>query len=1403
MPPIEDSGHLSSDAELITSVRSGDREAFGDLYSRHAAAAAALARQFARSPAEADDLVSEAFARVLDGLLEGKGPDTAFRAYLFTTLRNTAYDRTRKDRRLQFTDDIESHDSAVEVDDPVIADVENGLIGTAFAGLPERWQTVLWHTQVEGQSPADVGILLGMAPNAVSSLAFRAREGLREAYLQAHLAQTAAEQCRTTVDRLGAWTRGGLSKRERAQVDAHLDTCDRCTALAAELSEINTSLRGMLAPLLLGGAAAGYVSTLGPVAPLVQLGTFTGAHAAGSTGSYAATGGKMAGAHAATGSTKVAGGHTALALAKVAAWGPGAALAGAAAFAAAVVAAVFISLSGSGPSTSVANSGLGLPGRLTTSATDSGPGGVVGGGAGAGGGGTRGGSGNAGQGTGSGTNGGGSAPTGGGSGPATGGTPTGSTGPGSTGAGGTGPGGTGTRTGPGGTGSGGTGAVTTPGARPDGENGGPGNGTIPGLNTNPPAPGGGVTATLPLPPGPVDTTTDHTPATPATSGPGVGTSSGVIPTTPGTAGRTATSAPTTTSASTATSLQPTTSATTAAPTTVAPTTPVSTNHTSTTPTTAPTPTPPTTTSPPVPAQLAISASTVSDVVAGGTAAIDVTVTNSGGVTSPSGHSVEFDVPAGVTLAAATPATSFRSAASGTSSRSATAGAVAGLPACSQQLTAITCSLPAIGPFAGLALDVVLDISPLTDDGTIVIRLDGLALASGGIPVKVKPGYATVQLTPTVPGDGLAPDAVNSVALSATTKPGVADAGMLTVGSPDFVVVGVHSSAGVHSNGGAVHQMGVSDSALGCVLAAGSVSCPSAAALGGVVLDVRVAATAGADLSVMAVDQRNRAIAATTSLTVDRSGLDGYRSVRMSGPGHLLRAGSTDTLVLTGALLNPGVTDAGPITVPSRLAEGISIAARPGAALPAGCVAAAQSVVCTPGDGRPARFALPIQVSSDASGTQELADAEIAAGSAPLADTSARVAVDPARSGYDSIALRTGRPLHAGTMGSLTLVAVPGADVTEPGPIRLQQMLARGLMITAADGCVLDGDTYVCPVDQVVNQPTLTVAVLPLATDADGLAPASLDGSRSQPIAQPPTVFPRSPGEVISLRGPFGGTSVAAATMQCSTPGFNVRSECPGGMTTVKSSSAAFTVPAGATVISAELTWAASAPAADPAATLDTVRVGIDGIPSFVAHGVRPADIAGDTTGPDPVATGQMFERVAAATDQAQLAAAATPGAHTVSVTDLAAKSRMAGASPMGAWSLTMLWLDPSLSDSADTGVTTCNRGTFNTSTATGMTTTIAPAGDPVIALYQTIWAPDPWSSKTLSIGGTPVTTNVLGRDGNRVDGLELLHPALPAGGLDGALTFTNTLAGPVGTAPDGLWIGPTLLITHRWKGLTP
>ncbi len=258
-------GRPPSDADLIDAVRDGKVEAYGKLYERHVRSATILALQLSTSSSDADDLVSDAFAKVLAALRTGGGPGAAFRPYLLTAVRHAAYDRTRKEKRLELAGNVEEVPGAARVmsvpfRDKAVEDLDQALAASAFASLPERWQTVLWHTAIEGQSPGEIAPLLGLTANGVSAMAFRAREGLRKAFLQAHVAQEPAERCRATVTKLGAWTRGGLKGREAVQLDAHMDDCAECRKLASELSDVNGALRGLVAPIVLGTGAAGYLA---------------------------------------------------------------------------------------------------------------------------------------------------------------------------------------------------------------------------------------------------------------------------------------------------------------------------------------------------------------------------------------------------------------------------------------------------------------------------------------------------------------------------------------------------------------------------------------------------------------------------------------------------------------------------------------------------------------------------------------------------------------------------------------------------------------------------------------------------------------------------------------------------------------------------------------------------------------------------------------------------------------------------------------------------------------------------------------------------------------------------------------------------------------------------------------
>jgi len=230
-----------SDAALIAAVRAGHTASYGALFRRHRAAATALARQLTGS-GEADDLVSDAFIKVQRVLAGGGGPDLAFRPYLLTAVRRLHVDRIRASHRVTPTDDVEKYDRGTGAPDPVVQEFEHSVAARAFSSLPERWQLALWHVEVEGHKPAEVATAMGMTPNGVSALAYRAREGLRQAYLRLQLHHPEEPACAWATDRMAAYLRGGLSSSESSKTEVHLDGCSRCAGVYLELSEMNPQL---------------------------------------------------------------------------------------------------------------------------------------------------------------------------------------------------------------------------------------------------------------------------------------------------------------------------------------------------------------------------------------------------------------------------------------------------------------------------------------------------------------------------------------------------------------------------------------------------------------------------------------------------------------------------------------------------------------------------------------------------------------------------------------------------------------------------------------------------------------------------------------------------------------------------------------------------------------------------------------------------------------------------------------------------------------------------------------------------------------------------------------------------------------------------------------------------------
>ena len=206
-----------------------------------------------------DDVVADAYAAVLLAMRNGNGPRENFRAYLLACVRNGA--ALRRSRTIASVD-LDPDAAGLAFEDPERY-VEADTVARAFAALSPRWQRALWLTEVEQRTVAEVGGELGLAPNAVAALTYRAREGFAAAYLSEHRAHAAGPACVAVGERLGAYVRTTASPTDVAMVEAHLATCATCRQARDELEDLNASLRSLQGPAAGAVAATATASVAG------------------------------------------------------------------------------------------------------------------------------------------------------------------------------------------------------------------------------------------------------------------------------------------------------------------------------------------------------------------------------------------------------------------------------------------------------------------------------------------------------------------------------------------------------------------------------------------------------------------------------------------------------------------------------------------------------------------------------------------------------------------------------------------------------------------------------------------------------------------------------------------------------------------------------------------------------------------------------------------------------------------------------------------------------------------------------------------------------------------------------------------------------------------------------------
>ena len=167
--------------DLVSAARTGDDNAWRQLYAMHSARIVALVRALPRGDwaSSPEDLVAEAWLTAATKMEDFRGSDDAFGGWLFTIARNHAANshRTATRRRTDPADD--PHAGSELADDAVRRFDEHDEIRGLLAHLSPREAEVVACIDVGGLDVASTARALGMKPTAVRVARHRALGRLR------------------------------------------------------------------------------------------------------------------------------------------------------------------------------------------------------------------------------------------------------------------------------------------------------------------------------------------------------------------------------------------------------------------------------------------------------------------------------------------------------------------------------------------------------------------------------------------------------------------------------------------------------------------------------------------------------------------------------------------------------------------------------------------------------------------------------------------------------------------------------------------------------------------------------------------------------------------------------------------------------------------------------------------------------------------------------------------------------------------------------------------------------------------------------------------------------------------------------------------------------------------------
>jgi len=176
---------MNSTEELVARVRTGDEEAFRQIFDRYSRPVLSFIFDMVGDRSLAEDLAQETFVRAFRGLSTLR-EETKLSTWLFGIARNCALEQLRSRRRNEGNVEIDAepafelHDRARTPSSQLLDKELSGVIQTALARLDEDKRTVFTLKILQQRSYEEIAEITGFSVGKLKTDLHRARAEMRK-----------------------------------------------------------------------------------------------------------------------------------------------------------------------------------------------------------------------------------------------------------------------------------------------------------------------------------------------------------------------------------------------------------------------------------------------------------------------------------------------------------------------------------------------------------------------------------------------------------------------------------------------------------------------------------------------------------------------------------------------------------------------------------------------------------------------------------------------------------------------------------------------------------------------------------------------------------------------------------------------------------------------------------------------------------------------------------------------------------------------------------------------------------------------------------------------------------------------------------------------------------------------